>query len=117
MNTIGYFEIQSSDPKRDMEFYQSIFAWKFIKEENMPIEYYRIETNSMNGGLLRRPATVPPVEGGTNAFVCSIQVNNFDATRELILKGWSGGTIKVCSSRQMLARLFCRPGQQYLWNI
>lgn len=28
MNTIGYFEIQSSDPKRDIDFYKSIFGCK-----------------------------------------------------------------------------------------
>ncbi len=93
MNTIGYFEIQSSDPKRDVVFYETIFGWKFIKEEFVPIEYYRIETNSINGGLLMRPAKVPPTESGTNAFVCSIQVDNFDNTSDLILR--NGGQIAL----------------------
>jgi predicted enzyme related to lactoylglutathione lyase len=85
MNTIGYFEIQSSDPDRERQFYEKIFGWKFIREENLPIMYYRIETDSINGGLLARPAQVPPPEHGTNAFVCSIQVENFDRMNELIL--------------------------------
>ncbi|HTJ48342.1 MAG TPA: VOC family protein [Cyclobacteriaceae bacterium] len=93
MNTIGYFEIQSSDPKRDIKFYQAVFGWKFIKEEYVPIEYYRIETNSINGGLLKRPANVPPPQSGTNAFVCSIQVDSFDKTSELILK--NGGQVAL----------------------
>ena len=93
MNTIGYFEIQSSDPARDIKFYQNIFGWKFIKEEFVPIEYYRVETNSINGGLLKRPAKVPPSESGTNAFVCSIQVENFDKTSELILQ--NGGQVAL----------------------
>ena len=86
MNTIGYFEIQSSNPSRDINFYEQIFGWKFIKEEFVPIEYYRIETNSINGGLLKRPAKVPPSETGTNAFVCSIQVDDFDKTSDDIQK-------------------------------
>ncbi len=86
MNTIGYFEIQSSETARDIRFYESVFGWKFIKEEFVPIEYYRIETNSINGGLLKRPAKVPPPESGTNAFVCSIQVENFDKINERILQ-------------------------------
>jgi predicted enzyme related to lactoylglutathione lyase len=86
MNTIGYFEIQSSNPSRDINFYEQIFGWKFIKEEFVPIEYYRIETNSINGGLLKRPAKVPPSETGTNAFVCSIQVDDFDKTSDGIQK-------------------------------
>jgi predicted enzyme related to lactoylglutathione lyase len=93
MNTIGYFEIQSSNPKRDIKFYEIIFGWKFIKEEFVSIEYYRIETNSINGGLLMRPAKVPPEESGTNAFVCSVQVEDFDKTNELILQ--NGGQIAL----------------------
>ena len=85
MNIIGYFEIQSSNPEREVEFYKKVFGWIFIKDENLPIEYYRIETNSINGGLLKRPAQVPPMQSGTNAFCCSIQVENFDSIQELIL--------------------------------
>ncbi|MEP7232658.1 MAG: VOC family protein [Ginsengibacter sp.] len=93
MNTIGYFEIQSSDPARDTAFYENVFSWKFIKEEYVPIEYYRVETNSINGGLLKRPAPVPPTATGTNAFVCSIQVENFDKTSELIMN--NGGQVAM----------------------
>ncbi len=85
MNTIGYFEIQSSDPSRDTRFYQSVFGWKFTRQEFIPIEYYLIETDSIFGGLLKRPAKLPPAECGTNAFTCSVQVENFDKTSELIL--------------------------------
>ena len=93
MNTIGYFEIQSSDPAREMKFYGNVFGWKFIKEEFMPLEYYRIETNSINGGLLKRPANVPPTQAGTNAFVCSVQVESFDKTNELVLQ--NGGQVAL----------------------
>jgi predicted enzyme related to lactoylglutathione lyase len=93
MNTIAYFEIQSSDPAREIRFYESVFAWKFIKEELVPIEYYRIETNGIRGGLLKRPAAVPPTASGTNAYVCSIEVENFDKTAESILK--NGGIVAL----------------------
>ena len=93
MNSIGYFEIQSSDPGRDIKFYEAVFGWKFIKEEFVPIEYYRIETNSIYGGLLKRPAKVPPPQTGTNAFVCSIQVENFDKTSAVILQ--NGGEVAL----------------------
>jgi predicted enzyme related to lactoylglutathione lyase len=43
--------------------------------------------------LLKRPAKVPAPESGTNAFVCSIQVENFDSTSELILS--NGGKIAL----------------------
>lgn len=85
MNTIGYFEIQSSKPDREIEFYKNVFGWIFIRDEHIPIEYYRIETNSINGGLLLRPANTPPTACGTNAFTCSIQVSNFDETAKKII--------------------------------
>ena len=93
MNTIGYFEIQSSTPEREIKFYKAIFDWIFIKEEFVPIEYYRIETNGISGGLLKRPAEVPPLGFGTNAFVNSIQVENFDNTSALITE--HGGQIAL----------------------
>lgn len=93
MNTIGYFEIQSSEPQRDIKFYEAVFGWKFFKEELVPIEYYRIETNSINGGFLKRPASVPPPQSGTNAYVCSIQVEDFDQTASLIIA--NGGQVAM----------------------
>jgi uncharacterized protein len=86
MNTLGYFEIQSTHPEREMDFYKALFGWTFVKEISLPIEYYRIETQTIYGGLLKRPVAVPPRESGTNAFVCSIQVESFDRTSDLILK-------------------------------
>jgi len=86
VNTVGYFEIQSSNPKREIEFYSSLFGWTFTKDEQNPIEYYRIDTDTIKGGLLKRPVEIPPKQFGTNAFVCSIQVESFDKASEQILK-------------------------------
>jgi predicted enzyme related to lactoylglutathione lyase len=91
MNAIGYFEIQSSKPQREIKFYETVFGWKFIKEEFAPMEYYRIETSGINGGLLKRPAEVPPTQSGSNAFVCSVQVASFDKVNDLILQ--NGGQV------------------------
>jgi predicted enzyme related to lactoylglutathione lyase len=93
MNNIVYFEIQSSNPLRDIDFYQTIFGWKFTKVEGLPIEYYQIETENMSGGLLKRPAEVPPTHCGTNAFTCSVLVENFDAASDKILA--AGGQIAM----------------------
>lgn len=93
MNQVGYFEIQGDDPEKLSEFYADIFGWKFTLDKNIPIEYYRIETSGILGGLLKRPAKTPPPEHGTNAYVCSIQVEDFDKTAEKILK--NGGIIAL----------------------
>ena len=93
MNTIGYFEIQANEPEKTVEFYTNVFGWKFVEETGLPIKYWRIETEGMNGGLLERPAKTPPTECGTNAFTCSIEVADFDATAETILE--NGGQIAM----------------------
>jgi len=93
MNSIQYFEIQSSDPQREVRFYSNVFAWQFIRQERMPIEYYRIETEGINGGLLKRPVDALPTAHGTNAFTCSMEVQSFDKTAETILA--KGGKIAM----------------------
>ncbi|MFN8283377.1 MAG: hypothetical protein U0U67_09200 [Chitinophagales bacterium] len=84
MNKIGYFEIQSENLENAIQFYTDLFGWKFIKEYNVPIEYYRIETGNINGGLLKRQNNIP-FASATNAFCCSVMVDNFDATATAIL--------------------------------
>lgn len=93
MNTIAYFEIQASEPEKLIKFYKNIFGWNFVKEEWAPIEYYRIETDGINGGLLKRPAKTPPQECGTNAFTCSIEVSSFDDIAKKILE--NGGKVAL----------------------
>ena len=85
MQPLVYFEIQSSNPERDVQFYQAVFGWQFSKVDGLPIEYYQIETANLHGGLLKRPVEAPPTHCGTNAFTCSIQVDDFDATAAQIL--------------------------------
>lgn len=93
MNTLAYFEIQASEPEKLITFYSTVFGWKFIKEESLPIEYYRIETDGIHGGLLKRPANVPPMECGTNAFTCSMEVESFDETAKKIMD--NGGQVAM----------------------
>ena len=88
-----YFEIQADDTHRATEFYKGVFGWKFEKVYGLPVEYWRLETGGARGGLLKRPAQPPPPECGTNAFVCSIEVKNFDETAQKIVS--RGGQIAL----------------------
>ncbi len=88
-----FFEIQADDVQRGIKFYQSAFGWKFSQQMKEPIEYWQIETGGNRGGLLTRPAKTPPPEHGKNAFVCSVEVENFDAIAEKILA--SGGQVAL----------------------
>jgi uncharacterized protein len=93
MNSVEYFEIQADDTQKAAGFYGEIFGWKFSKQEGMEVEYWQIKTEGIRGGLLKRPTKTPPAEFGTNAFVCSMQVEDFDATQEKILK--NGGQVAL----------------------
>jgi hypothetical protein len=92
MNQLAYFEIQADEPQRAVKFYGDLFGWKFTEEKNLPIEYWRIQTESMGGGILKRPVAVP-TRSGTNAYVCSFEVENFDAMSEKIVQ--SGGIVAM----------------------
>jgi predicted enzyme related to lactoylglutathione lyase len=80
-----YFEIQADDTKRAVDFYRGVFGWKFEQIHGLPVEYWRIETGGSRGGLLKRPAQPPPPQSGTNAFVVSIEMENFDETEQKIV--------------------------------
>ena len=88
-----FFEIHAENVKRAVEFYQTVFDWKFNLQPNLPIEYYDIETGGSRGGLLQRPAQTPPLGQGLNAFACSLEVENFDAIAEKIMQ--SGGQVAL----------------------
>ena len=94
MNGHIFFEIHADDPVRAADFYSAVFGWRFEPaKENIPIEYWRIITGGTAGGMLKRQAGSPPAECGANAFVCSIEVENFDQITEKILGG--GGKVAL----------------------
>ncbi len=97
-----YFEIQADDVNRAAGFYTRVFGWKFSEVEGLSIPYWHIETGSgSEGGLLKRPAKRPPAQCGTNAFVCSFEVDDFDRKSAKILS--LGGVVAV--------QKFCVPGK------
>jgi predicted enzyme related to lactoylglutathione lyase len=93
MNSIGYFEIQSDNPAAAVKFYEQVFGWVFELDPGMPIEYWRARTPGMNGAILKRPAPVSTAPSGTNAFVCSIQAENFDDASAAIAR--NGGRVAL----------------------
>jgi uncharacterized protein len=93
MNSPAYFEIQADDPERAIGFYTAVFGWGFTKVTGLPIDYWLIQTEDMRGGLLQRPTIAPPQRSGTNAYVCSMQVTDYDGTAKAILK--NGGQVAL----------------------
>ncbi|TVR47137.1 MAG: VOC family protein [Puniceicoccaceae bacterium] len=93
MNGLPYIEIQADDPERAIHFYSRLFGWTFEAAPEVPIPYWRLDTGTIRGGLLQRPAKSPGDECGTNAFVCSFQVDDINAMTDTILE--LGGRIAL----------------------
>ncbi len=84
-NRVVHFEIQADDLARARKFYGDVFGWTFEQYPGLATEYWGVMTAEkgsaelgINGGLLPRPCPAPKPEQGTNAFVCTVQVDNFD---------------------------------------
>src|SRR6185437_12855631 len=92
-NGPSFFEIQADDIARAREFYSKSFGWEFTGAEGVAIEFWRIKTGTLPGGLLKRPSQIPAAPSGTNAFTCSIETNDFDATAKTILG--NGGKVAL----------------------
>ncbi len=98
MNRVVHFEIQADDIDRARAFYTNVFGWTF--EQWGEQKYWMIMTAEkgstepgINGGLLPRPAKASTQPSGTNAYVCTMQVDNFDDIAKKILG--AGGTVAM----------------------
>jgi len=97
MNRVVHFEIQADEPARAMKFYTEVFGWEFQKWMDNYWGVMTAEKESaepgINGGLLQRPTKTPPHECGANAYVCTVQVENFDEIAGKIAA--SGGVVAM----------------------
>jgi predicted enzyme related to lactoylglutathione lyase len=98
MNRVVHFEIQAENCERAMKFYEDVFGWSFTQWGEQ--KYWMLMTAEkdskepgINGGLLPRPAAMPTKEYGANAFVCTVQVENFDESAKKIIA--AGGTVAM----------------------
>ncbi len=90
MNRVVHFEIHVDDPERAMKFYADVFGWTFMQWGER--KYWMVMTApkestepGINGGLLPRSASMPHGVSGANAFVCTVQVENFDEIAKKII--------------------------------
>ncbi len=92
MSRVVHFEIQADDLERAKAFYGAVFGWDFQDWSSAAggSPYWGIVTGpadqpGINGGLLQRPAPSPGPGQGTNAYVCTMGVEDYDATEKKIL--------------------------------
>lgn len=100
MSRVVHFEIQADDVERAKAFYADVFGWEFQDWSSAVggATYWGIITGpddqpGINGGLMPRPAPVPAGHAGTNAFVCTMQVDDYDAAEARILA--AGGVVAL----------------------
>ena len=100
MPRVVHFEIQADDVERAKAFYQAALGWTF-QDYSGPTggaPYWGVITGpedepGINGGLLPRPAPAGGPGQGTNAYVCTVGVADYDATERLILD--AGGQVAL----------------------
>src|SRR5215212_3568249 len=92
-----HFEIQAERTDRAIKFYTDLFAWKFSQwgqEKYWLITTGEKGTPGIDGGLMPRPAAGAPAEmAAVNAFVCTVDVADLDATVAKV--GALGGRVVV----------------------
>lgn len=99
MSRVVHFEIQVDDVERAKSFYGTVFGWSFEDYSTVTgTSYWGVVTGptdqpGINGGLLQRPAPAPAVGQGTNAYVCTVGVDDYDGTERRILD--AGGQVAL----------------------
>jgi uncharacterized protein len=99
MNRVVHFEIHAKDLDKMQQFYQDVFGWN-IQDMGPQMGNYRLVNTGkdeqgspytgINGGITPRHGDGPKGGEPVNAYVCTIEVENIDATLEKIEK--AGGT-------------------------
>jgi predicted enzyme related to lactoylglutathione lyase len=100
MPRVVHFEIQVDDVERAKVFYAEVFGWTYQDFSHVTggAPYWGVTTGGegepgIDGGLLPRPVAAPALEQGTNAYVCTVGVGDFDATAARIVA--AGGQVAL----------------------
>lgn len=99
MSRVVHFEIQVDDVDRAKAFYGAVFGWSFQDfSQYTGSTYWGITTGpdsepGINGGLLQRPAATPGPGQGTNAYVCTVGIADYDQVERRILD--AGGQVAL----------------------
>jgi predicted enzyme related to lactoylglutathione lyase len=98
-NRIVHFEIHAGDPERAMAFYKAVFGWEFPPWMEQP-PYWGVMTApegsedlGINGGLMARMGGAPVEGAAVNAFVCTVQVDDYDKVHDRIMN--AGGIVAL----------------------
>ncbi len=99
MSRVVHFEVLADDLERAKAFYAAVFGWEFQDYGAVTgSPYWGIVTGpdddmGINGGLMQRPVPAAAPEQGVTAYVCTIGVEDFDATAARVLA--AGGQVAL----------------------
>ena len=99
MGRVVHFEIHVDDMERAMTFYGEAFGWSFQDwSDYAGMPYFGAVTGEgselgIDGALMQRQGPPPAAGQALNGFVCTLGVENYDATEEKILA--NGGTVAM----------------------
>ena len=97
MARVVHFEVQADDVERAKAFYAAAFGWEFQDYGAfVGSAYWGIVTGpdgepGINGGVLQR--LKPAMGAGANAFVCTVEVDDYDSAHARILG--AGGSVAL----------------------
>jgi len=81
MARVVHFEIHAEDCHRAKRFYESVFGWTITAVREL--DYWMIRTGDgpgIDGGMIQRRGPAPQPGQAVNAHVCTIGVDNIDAS-------------------------------------
>lgn len=94
-----HFEIYVDDMERAKKFYEEVFGWKYEDwSEYAGMPYFGAITGpegepGINGALMKRQGAAPQLGQAVNSFVCTMGVEEYDATEAKILE--HGGKVAL----------------------
>jgi hypothetical protein len=113
MPRVIHFEINADDPKRAVEFYETVFGWKINKWEG-PAEYWLINTGDekepgINGAIMERMDKATTIN--------TVEVPSVDEyVKKIVKTGGKQVEQKECDSGHRLFRVLRRHRGKHLRN-
>lgn len=90
-----HFEIHASDRPAVAAFYETVFGWKTLSAPGMPytllwptgedLQPGQPPATGIGGGMLDRQGGPPEDGAPVNGFVCILQVEDVEATKDAVL--------------------------------
>ncbi|MBD7984974.1 VOC family protein [Sporosarcina sp. Sa2YVA2] len=99
MGRVIHFEIHVNDMDKAKAFYGEVFDWTFQDwSDYAGMPYFGVVTGEekelgINGALMLRQSAPPEPNQALNGYVCTIGVEDYDATEAKIIQ--NGGTVAM----------------------